>query len=246
MFDPMNRRVKQILVLVLVGGISLVVIAMVMAWATGKSGPRISLSSLGAGKIQKKDGRFVVPAYRVPKNFKARADAPAISLLPEHLPYQTGSVSPSPPVTKAIARGVGGFLSHWDTFDPAALDRGSRSSNRISAYKLGLQRWTAPQDLGAILARSDSSDPTGVCPAPGCTTGSKWMGSGNLQSAMTIVAYDGDQAYVTLYGAVRYTGDPQFDPLAGSIYFRSYALLLAQAHGRWLVTRAVAETLRPS
>lgn len=238
-----NRRIGKALKIVLIGGLLLVFTAIAINWVSGKNGPSIQIVGGGGGKLETKDGKIVVPRDRVPKDFSERDDAPAVSLLPNRLPYTNSGATVSPEDRAGIAAAVTGFLKHWETFDPVVLDRDSRATNRISPYKLSLQKWSAPEDLGDLVARVDSTDPPGVCPTPGCTDGSIWMSSGDIGSAMTIVQDDGRQAYVTLYGLVEYTGESQFDALAGSIWFRSYGLLLEKSGGRWLVTRAAAETM---
>lgn len=238
----MNELVRKGLLIVLFGGVAIIVLVLVLIWATGKSAPNINLLGDGGGQLEKKDGKIVVDRDRVPANFDERAKAAPISLLPNRLPAEPSEAAIPPNDERAIANTVSAFLSRWETFDPSRPDGG------LDRYQLGLQKLTAGFALDDIVDRVDSSDPDHVCPyaSQGCISGSRWVGAGDIASAMTVADYDGNRAYVTLYGLVTYTGDEQFNSLAGSTFFRSYGLLLTRADGRWLVSRASAETLEES
>jgi len=192
-------------------------------------------------RLEMRDGKLIVPADRIPQNFDERVDAPAISLLPGHSATEVEAAPVSTGQQNSLEESVTGFLKSWETFSPRATGA-AIAANKPDPYQSSLQPYVDSDSLSDVINRVDSIDPTGVCPV--CTLGSQWVES-DIGSSLTVNDYDGTQAYVTVNGLVEYTGDQQFNSLAGSTYFRSYGLILRRQGDSWLITRAVGESEGP-
>jgi len=238
---------RKILKLVLIGGLGLIVLAFVLQIVFNKvSDSRIDAADelvSDAPAVEEvevsryPDGRAVkiiaVAPERVPDTFAERLTAAPLSLLPNRAGYPSSDAAVPVAVQRQLNNATSSFLHAWETFT-------LRTS--VERYQTALRPWTVPGSLPDIVSRVESADGRGVCLAETqCTLGSQIYNGARPEA--TVVDYDGQRAYVTIYLPIRYIGDPQIDPRSGEVHQRSYGLILTRSGPRWLVERAVAETL---
>lgn len=227
---------------------SLLVGACIGALVSHFAGKKITLAIIGKSNVTLTDNpngsyTLMVPKTSIPQTDEARSAAAPLALLPTHWEGLAKSAAPGaedqvfvPADTRAkITSAAAAFLGHWETF---------RAST--NAYYRSWQAQLRPYIGGGsntITERSESFAPETICPHPVCTVGSLWFAGYPYEGSFTIRAYSEDQVYLTGYGFVRYS-DPAGN-LNGKIAFREYALLLTKDYsGRWLVTRAIASSIR--
>jgi len=238
----MRSQIKHYMLVSVMVIVIIILIAIGLAFLLKHAKTSVNVGS--QQKLETKNGKIVLPPDRVPHNFSELQSAPAISLLPEHLPVVLSDASVPAPARKQISSSVDAFLQTWETFN-SSIGAGAKNLRKHGVgspdqYQVKLSRLVVPSSLDDIIARVDSSDPAGVC--LNCGTGSSWVPT-SLGPSLEIHDYNGYQAYVTVDGIVQYTGDPQSNSLAGTDYYRSYGLLLQKSGQKWLVERAGAETL---
>ena len=182
----------------------------------------------------------------LPQSDTARANAPQNYLLPSHWVSdpQTSYLSDDglvrevdpvdPLIEKQLLTTTASFLAAWETFYPM-------SDTSYARYRATLAPFAVPGALDRLAQRVDSHQPPVICAEPICTVGSRWASLPAASALLTIRSYDGAHAYLTSFGAVSYRAPGQ--ELNGQKFVREYALLLDRVDGRWLVSRAAADTV---
>lgn len=198
--------------------------------------------------VRTKEGggyEVVVPADKIPQSVSEREDAPSVALLPNHWEGQEKESQPGAPDTASVpaasrqelAEVSLAFLKVWETFPAAA------SSAEHQQWRTRVARFASSGSEDRIVSREESFAPVAICPKPPCIIGSSWYGPYPPDRPITVRSYDGVNAYVTLYGLVRYR-DARGRGLEGKVALREYALLFERFSGQWRLTRAVASTIR--
>jgi hypothetical protein len=183
--------------------------------------------------------KLLVKPSALPQTQNDRMNAPTADLLPQEWasdPLQSPSakaVEVAPADKKALVGATTQFLSVWETFRPW-------NDASYAAWKAKVSPYVSSEG-GDVIARRDSVQPQTICPDPGCPTGSTFLGIAPL--SYTVRSYDGNSAYVTVNGFVRYQVT-----LSGKKQevVRQYGLLFTNNNGRWLVSRAASETTAAS
>jgi hypothetical protein len=234
MFDWSMRRWVGTGIL---SGLALFALALAIGWLFRSSllshvlanGFKTSTNSRGAQVL-------VVPDNRIPKSGLAAAGAPALSLLPSH--WESGSNSDGVLVPdrerSAIGAALQVFLPRWETFKA-----GSWLSYK--SWQSSLRPLVSATNVN-VLDRSESTDIEQICPHPPCTVSQTWFAGYPHDGSFALRADDGSTAFVTAYGLVR-LHDPRGE-VDGKTTVREYGLVLRKHNGRWLVDRAVAESVR--
>lgn len=190
---------------------------------------------------------FLVPDNRIPSSQKERYDAAAITLLSDRWQEdpnpEIGPGADAAPIPanerKALTDSAQQFIKLWETFEPPAVR--SEFDVKPAAYISKLSPWVAPENLDDVVQREDNSQPDHICPWNGCLTSSTWE-QGDASAGSNVRYYDGEQAYLTTFAGVRYNSVSGTDQLDGSLWLRSYGLLMRRSGDRWLVTRAAASS----
>lgn len=200
-----------------------------------KFSENVQVQTLPSGEID-----VTVPPDKLPKTQSDRMNAPIAALLPGHWSedpqarYSSGDAVIVPVSQRGaiITRAIG-FLSHWETFRPW-------SKTTYSQWRRSIAPYLDPAGAADILGRTGSYQPPTICPKDTCPVGSSWQGAD--PTTIEIRAYDPNAgtAYLTVDGYVNYK--PSLGGKAVQ-FERQYALLLRTLGGRWLVSRAVADTL---
>lgn len=260
----MARATRKFLVYGFVGTCLVLTLALIVyyAWnSTGKQEVRaqaeqnkLQPAAIGAGgtSIAPGKGHLVVAAKRVPRSFDARTGAAPLTLLPDRLPETEYPTAVGPNQDRAaipladrrlLIKTTQAFLKRWETFDPPQfmidVPRGNPYATALAPYLL-------PNNgdlLNSVSKRDENRQPAQICPYYGCTIGSKFLDSNDLWVSSNVRAYDGEQAYLTAFAIVRYTGNPRADTLADRSWNRAYGILLKRAGERWYIERVVAETV---
>jgi hypothetical protein len=210
------------------GYLGFIVFILLLAVAFNTLGAK-SVDDLGLGS----DGQ--ISAERVPQNFSELWTAPAVALLPNRTPERLETSRGGVSVEQVEA-----LLARWENFSPRRQAR-AEYLNRPDPY-LQAVRSISTEGQDSLYRRLDSADPPGVCSAPSCQAGLRWV-KGSF-GGLEIRNYQANQAYVTGYGVATYQANvPETSPYQGQSFYRSYGLLLTKDRGRWLLTRAAAETL---
>lgn len=175
---------------------------------------------------------------RIPDDFNDRLQAAPMELLPHRAGYPEADSSdlavPADEQAK-LTELTRRFLTNWESF---------KLTTKPKAYRERLQRYVTPGALDAIVKRTEAGDEPGVCFVRADCTAATKLADGALPSAH-IVDYDGQHAYATTFAPVRYIGWPDMDPRVGQVRQRAYGLIFVKSGSKWLVERAVAETLDP-
>lgn len=206
---------------------------------------------------------FVVPEERVPKDSDQASEAPALTILPSRMPESKSSEGPDagvkgiPTATRRqLMTSAAGFIDNWESFIPSK-QVGSASDPQLASYIRSVKPWAVPSQLATLISRRDARSPCErkgddqclliVCPRAGCLVGSvSQLGKTRTQyvnDSFTIRTLDGNRAWVTGFAPVEYFS-PQGHALDGRRYLRAYGLILDKINGRWLVSRAAAESVR--
>lgn len=186
--------------------------------------------------------KIVVPKSKIPQTDDARAKSTPISILPSHweggqttaIPGASNTVFVSTIEKNDLLRTATSFLKRWETFRAGGY-------SYYNTWQGQLKTLVAPGSTN-VLTRQESFAPSNICPHPICTIGSTWFAGYPHNGSFTIRAYDNNQAYLTGYGLVRYH-DPTGN-LNNKVVLREYALILVHTRDRWLIQRAVAETIK--
>ena len=182
---------------------------------------------------QPQNNSSAVAPEDVPQSFGAKEKAPPLSLLPNRTPEE---INPAPidPSEELVLLGVAqNFIDTWESF-PSPLQASGEN------YNDKLDPLVTTDGYGSIVNRRDVSTWSDLCPQRPCILGSFPSSRANL----VVASYDGKRAYVVGYGVISILPERlRSDDRGGRQYEQSYALLLKREGGRWLVSRAVAETL---
>lgn len=186
---------------------------------------------------------YVVSEDRIPETNEARLEAPALALLPTHLPE---SYSPDPQnnelpseLVKSLNNTVIRFLESYETFNVERTVY-AEANGKPDPYQESVKPFLSDYESNDILQREEMGDIEGVCPfaTAKCVSNSTWLG-GNTPE---IIEYEDGTAYVTVTGVVQYSSTNTSDPLNGRTGYREYALILSYNGTDWKVDRVVAET----
>lgn len=199
-------------------------------------------------EVRDKEGggyEVVVPADKIPQSVSEREDAPSVALLPNHWEGQEKEAQPGAADTASVPaqsrqellEASLAFLKAWETFPAAA------SAAQHKQWSARVARFASAGAEDRLISREESFAPAAICPSPPCIIGSAWYGPYPPDRPITVRSYDGVNAYVTLYGLVRYR-DARGRGLEGKVALREYALLFERFSGQWRLTRAVASTIR--
>lgn len=203
-----------------------------------KFSQNLQVSTLPSGEIS-----VSVPPDKIPQTQASRMSAPVAALLPSHWSedpqprYSTGDAVIVPVNERGVIihRAIG-FLSRWETFRPW-------SEATYNTWRRGIALYLDPAGADDIINRVGSYQPPTICPEDTCPVGSAWEGSD--PTTIEIRAYDPNAgtAYMTVDGYVKYK--PSLGG-ASTSFERQYGLLMTKMDGRWLISRAVADTISPT
>lgn len=178
--------------------------------------------------------RLKVRVDALPEDQEERITAAPVKLLPSEWAGTPKTAAPkvSAEVDKQLLDTTRRFLTVWETFRPW-------NASTYEAWKSRVRQFADVAAADQVTSRIDSFQPKTICPAEGCPMGSVFLGI--APETWTVRSFDGETAYITVEGFVRYREVLGSGEQAAR---REYALLYRlNGDGRWAVSRAVADTL---
>jgi hypothetical protein len=170
----------------------------------------------------------------LPEDQDERLDAAPVKLLPSEWAGTPAMATPdvSGEVNVQLLDTTRRFLTAWETFRPW-------NASTYEGWKSRVRQFADVSAFDQITSRIDSFQPKTICPGEGCPMGSVFVGI--APETWKVRSFDGESAYVTVEGFVRYKEVLGAGEQAAR---REYALLYRLGgDGRWTVSRAVADTL---
>lgn len=227
----MRERVRKLI------GLSVVAVCAIVALGVGALVFAILSSddpAENAPELHEQDGRAFVPEERVPRDYNEALGAAPVEVLPNRLPAEVSEVPADGRQYEQLRDAAGSFLRAWETYSPGA-----------PGYQQAISKRAAPGAAERLILRTEVQGQGNACYIDGtCLMRSKWLGG---KPRIKVMSLEQNEAWVNTYGLVELkpiVPGIETEPVPG-IYERSYSLMLRfdSASGRWLVERALSETL---